>query len=156
MTIAEVALYDRVQSEMIDARVRRDDVALGTLSLLKSELVRASKDSTAAGKIDDGLVVRVARKEVKKREEAIGVYRKAGREEAARREEAEMQVLRGFLPAAMSEQEIESEVRAVIAEVQPDGPKAFGAVMKAATARLAGRADGNQIAAVARRLLAGS
>ena len=156
MTIAEVALYDRVQSEMIDARVRRDDVALGTLSLLKSELVRASKDSTAAGKIDDELVVRVARKEVKKREEAIGVYRKAGREEAARREEAEMQVLRGFLPAAMSEQEIESEVRAVIAEVQLDGPKAFGAVMKAATARLAGRADGNQIAAVARRLLAGS
>jgi len=141
---------------MIDARVRRDDVALGTLSLLKSELVRASKDSTAAGNIDDELVVRVARKEVKKREEAIGVYRKAGREEAARREEAEMQVLRGFLPAAMSEQEIESEVRAVIAEVQPDGPKAFGAVMKAATARLAGRADGNQIAAVARRLLAGS
>ena len=156
MTIAEVALYDRVQSEMIDARVRRDDVALGTLSLLKSELVRASKESTAAGNIDDELVVRVARKEVKKREEAIGVYRKAGREEAARREEAEMQVLRGFLPAAMSEQEIESEVRAVIAEVQPDGPKAFGAVMKAATARLAGRADGNQIAAVARRLLAGS
>ena len=156
MTIAEVALYDRVQSEMIDARVRRDDVALGTLSLLKSELVRASKDSTAGGSIDDELVVRVARKEVKKREEAIGVYRKAGREEAARREEAEMQVLRGFLPAAMSEQEIESEVRAVIAEVQLDGPKAFGAVMKAATARLAGRADGNQIAAVARRLLAGS
>ena len=156
MTIAEVALYDRVQSEMIDARVRRDDVALGTLSLLKSELVRASKDSTAGGSIDDELVVRVARKEVKKREEAIGVYRKAGREEAARREEAEMQVLRGFLPAAMSEQEIESEVRAVIAEVKPDGPKGFGAVMKAATARLAGRADGNQIAAVARRLLAGS
>ena len=156
MTIAEVALYDRVQSEMIDARVRRDDVALGTLSLLKSELVRASKDSTAAGNIDDELVVRVARKEVKKREEAIGVYRKAGREEAARREEAEMQVLRGFLPAAMSEQEIESEVRAVIAEVKPDGPKGFGAVMKAATARLAGRADGNQIAAVARRLLASS
>jgi len=141
---------------MIDARVRRDHVALGTLSLLKSELVRASKDSTAAGNIDDELVVRVARKEVKKREEAIGVYRKAGREEAARREEAEMLVLRGFLPAAMSEQEIESEVRAVIAEVKPDGPKGFGVVMKAATARLAGRADGNQIAAVARRLLAGS
>jgi hypothetical protein len=44
-------------------------------------------------------------------------------------------------------------VRAVIAEVKPDGPKGFGLVMKAATARLAGRADGNQIAAVARKLL---
>jgi uncharacterized protein YqeY len=149
-----VSLYDRVQTEMINARVRRDDVALSTLSLLKSELVRASKDSAAGAAIDDAMVVRVTRKEVKRREEAIAVYRKAGREEAARREEAEMQVLRGYLPATMSEQEIEAEVRAVIAEVKPDGPQGFGVVMKAATARLAGRADGNQIAAVARRLLA--
>ena len=148
-----VALYDRVQTEMIDARRKRDDVALGTLSLLKSELVRASKEGSAGGRIDDDLVVRVARKEVKRREEAIDLYRKAGREDSARREEAEMAVLREFLPAAMSEQDIEAEVRAVIAEVKPDGPKGFGLVMKAATTRLAGRADGNQIAAVARRLL---
>jgi len=138
---------------MVNARVRRDDVALGTLSLLKSELVRASKESTADGRIDDDLVVRVARKEVKRRQEAIDVYRKAGRDEAARREEAEMQILRAYLPTAMSEREIEDEVRAVIADVKPDGPKGFGAVMKAATTRLAGRADGNQVAAVARRLL---
>jgi len=138
---------------MVNARVRRDEVALGTLSLLKSELVRASKDSTAEGRIDDDLVVRVARKEVKRRQEAIDVYRKAGRDEAARREEAEMQVLRAYVPKAMSEKEIEDEVRAVIAEVKPDGPKGFGAVMKAATTCLAGRADGNQVAAVARRLL---
>jgi uncharacterized protein len=148
-----VALYERIQTEMVDARKNRDDVALGTLSLLKSELVRASKEGSAGGKIDDELVVRVARKEVKRREEAIDMYRKAGREDAARREEAEMAVLREFLPATMSEKDIESEVRAVIAEVKPDGPKGFGLVMKAATARLAGRADGNQIAAVARRLL---
>jgi len=133
--------------------MRRDDVALDTLALLKSELVRASKEGGSAGKIDDDLVTRVARKEVKRREEAIDVYRKAGREESARREEAEMSVLRGFLPAAMSDQELEAEVRAAIAEVKPDGPKGFGLVMKAATARLAGRADGNQVAAVARRLL---
>ena len=148
-----VALFDRVQSEMVDARMRRDDVALGTLSLRKSELVRASKEGGAGGKIDDDLVVRVARKEVKRREEAVDVYRKAGREDTARREEAEMKVLRGFLPAVMNEQEIEAEVRAVIDEVKPEGPKGFGLVMKAATARLAGRADGTQIAAVARRLL---
>ena len=153
MTIATVTLYDRIQSEMVNARMRRDDVALGTLSLLKSELVRASKDGSAAGRIDDELVQRVARKEVKRREEAIGVYRKAGREDSARREEAELALLRGFLPASLSEQEVEAEVRAVIAEVKPDGPKGFGLVMKAATTRLAGRADGNQVAAVARRLL---
>jgi uncharacterized protein YqeY len=123
------------------------------LSLLKSELVRASKEDGADGKIDDELVIRIARKEVKKREEAIAVYRKAGRDQSAEREEAEMAVLRGLLPASMSEQDIEKEVQAVIAEVKPEGPKGFGLVMKAATARLAGRADGTQIAAVVRRLL---
>lgn len=148
-----VALYDRVQADMVEARRRRDEVGLATLSLLKSELVRASKDGGVGGQINDDLVVRVARKEVKRREEAIAVYRKAGREDSARREEAEMAVLRGYLPAAMNEQELEAELRAVIAEVKPDGPKGFGAVMKVATARLAGRADGTQIAAVTRRLL---
>jgi hypothetical protein len=148
-----MALYDRIQSDLVDARMKRDELSLNTLSLLKSELVKVSKESGAGGQIDDEAVVRVARKEVKKREEAIEVYRKAGREESARREEAEMLVLRGYLPAAMSEQEVEAAVRAVIAELKPDGPKAFGAVMKAATARLAGRAEGQQVAAAARKLL---
>ena len=148
-----MAIYDRIQTEMVDARRQRNEVALNTLSLLKSEVVRASKEVQSSGAIDDDLVIRVARKEVKRREEAIAVYRKAGREASARREEAEMAVLRTFLPAAMSDEQIEAEVRAVIDEVKPEGPKGFGAVMKAATARLAGKADGNQVAAVARRLL---
>ena len=152
VTIAAVALYDRVQTELVDARRRRDEVALGTLSLLKSELVKASKEGVA-GTIDDDLVVRITRKEVKKREEAIDQYRKAGREESAVREEQEMAVLRSYLPAAMSAQQVEAEVSAVIAELKPEGPKAFGAVMKAATARLAGRAEGAQVAAAARKLL---
>ena len=152
VTIRAVALYDRIQSELIEARRNRDEVGLSTLSLLKSELTKASKE-TGAGALDDDLVIRIARKEVKRREEAIDIYRKAGREDSARREEAEMAVLRRYLPAAMSTDDVEAEVRAVIAELKPDGPKAFGAVMKAATARLAGRAEGAQVAAAARKLL---
>jgi uncharacterized protein YqeY len=53
----------------------------------------------------------------------------------------------------MSEQDVEAEVAAVIAELKPEGPKGFGMVMKAATARLAGRAEGAQVAAAARKLL---
>jgi uncharacterized protein YqeY len=64
-----------------------------------------------------------------------------------------MEVLKSFLPATMSEKDVEAEVAAVIAEVKPDGPKGFGMVMKAATARLAGRAEGAQVAAAARKLL---
>jgi uncharacterized protein YqeY len=153
VTIAAVALYDRIQTELVESRRRRDELTLSTLSLLKSELVKASKEGGVGGKIDDDLVVRIARKEVKRREEAIDLYRKAGREDSAVREEAEMQVLRTLLPAAMTQQDVEAEVAAVIAELKPDGPKGFGAVMKAATARLAGRAEGGQVAAAARKLL---
>jgi uncharacterized protein len=148
-----MALYDRIQAELVDSRRRRDELTLNTLSLLKSELVKASKEISAGAGIDDELVVRIARKEVKKREEAIEMYGKAGRVDSARREEAEMAVLKTFLPAAMSQADVEAEVGAVIAELKPEGPKAFGAVMKAATARLAGRAEGAQIAAAARKLL---
>ena len=154
MTIASVGLYDRLQTELVDARRRRDELTLNTLSLLKSEVVRASKETDASGSIDDALVERVARKEVKRRQDAIEAYRKGGREEAARREEAEMAILRAYLPQGMSDGQVEAEVRAVIDELKPDGPKAFGAVMKAATARLAGRAEGAQVAAAARKLLA--
>lgn len=148
-----MALYDRIQAELVESRRRRDELTLSTLSLLKSELVKASKEGAAGGTIDDELVTRIARKEVKRREEAIDVYRKAGRADSARREEAEMVVLREYLPAAMSEQDVEAEIAAVIAELKPEGPKGFGMVMKAATARLAGRAEGQQVAAAARKLL---
>jgi len=139
---------------MVDARRQRDENALATLSLLKSEVVRASKETGASGALDDDLVVRVARREVKKRQEAIEVYRKAGRDESARREENEMSILRTYLPAGLSEAQVEAEVSAIIAELKPEGPKAFGVVMKEASARLAGRAEGQQIAAAARKLLA--
>lgn len=153
VTIATVSLYERLQTELVSARRRRDEVSLSTLSLLKSEVVRASKEVGAGGTIDDELMERVARKEVKRRQDAIDIYSKAGRDEAAHREEAEQAILRTYLPASMTQEQIEAEVRAVIAEVKPDGPKGFGAVMKAATARLAGRAEGAQVAAIARKLL---
>jgi uncharacterized protein YqeY len=148
-----MGMLEQIDRDMARARLQRDETALSTLGLLKSEVVKATKEPGATG-ADDELVLRVVRKEVKRREEAAQVYTSAGRAEAARREEAEAEVLRGYLPAQMGDEELESEVRAVIDEVKPRGPRDFGAVMKAASARLAGRAEGGRIAAVARRLLA--
>jgi uncharacterized protein YqeY len=142
-----------MEAELVDARKRRDDLSLSTLGLLKSEVVKASKEPGARGIIDDELLVRVVRREVKRREEAAAGFRSGGREDSARREEAEAELLRGYLPPALSAEELDVELRAVIEELQPQGPQRFGLVMKAATARLAGRADGGQIAAAARRLL---
>lgn len=150
-----MALYERLEKDLVDARLRRDHVALDSLGLFKSEVVLASKEPGAGGRIDDALVVRVARREVKRRDEAAEAYRNAGRGPQAAKEEAEAQVLRGFLPAALSPAELEAEVRAVIDELNPSGPGAFGQIMKAAGARLASRAEGGEIAAVAKRLLAG-
>lgn len=149
-----MSLYERLEAEMVDARRQRNEIALNTLSLLKSEVVKASKESGASGSLDDELVVKVARREVKKRQEAIDIYRKAGRAKSAMSEENEMAILRTYLPAGMTEEQVEREVRAIIAELKPEpGPKAFGMVMKEASARLAGRAEGGQIAAAARKLL---
>lgn len=147
-------LYERLEAEMVDARRKRNESALSTLSLLKSEVVRASKEPGSSGSLDDEVVVKVARREVKKRQEAIDIYRKAGRADSAQREENEMAILRTYLPAGLTEEQVEAEVRGVIDELKPEpGPKAFGVVMKEATARLAGRAEGAQIAAAARKLL---
>jgi uncharacterized protein len=147
-----MALYEQIDLDLVSARKERDEIRLSTLGLLKSEVVKATKEP-GAGPTDDDLVLRVLRKEVKRREEAAEVYASAGRPETARRERAEAEVLRGYLPAALDEAELEREVRAAIDDVKPQGPRDFGAVMRAASARLAGRAEGGRIAAVARRLL---
>jgi uncharacterized protein YqeY len=147
-----MALYEQIDQDLVTARKARDETRLSTLGLLKSEVVKAAKEPGAAD-ADDQLVLRVLRKEVKRREEAAKVYETAGRAESARREEAEAAVLREYLPAELDEAELEREVTAAIEEVKPQGPRDFGAVMKAANARLAGRAEGGRVAAIARRLL---
>jgi uncharacterized protein YqeY len=151
--IARVSLYERLERELVDARRQRDELALSTLSLLKSEVVRASKEPGAEG-LDDALVIRVAQREVKRREEAASAFRSGGRTASAEKEEKEAELIRGYLPAALGDEELERELRSVIAEVNPDGPQGFGQVMKVATARLAGRAEGGRIAATVKRLLA--
>ncbi len=147
-----MALFDQIDRDLVTARKERDDVRLSTLGLLKSEVVKTAKEPGASWP-DDQLVLRVIRKEVKRREEAAQVYASAGRAESASREEAEAAVLRSYLPAQIGDEELEREVRAVIDEVRPQSQRDFGAVMKVASARLAGRAEGGRIAAVARRLI---
>ena len=149
----EVSMLDQIERDLRAARMRRDQTALGALGLLKSEIVSASKAKGRTGGVDDALVVRVAQSEVKRREEAREAYAAAGRPELAAKESAEAELLRAYVPAPLADSELEAEVRAVIAEVQPAGPGAFGAVMKVAAQRLQGRADGGRIAEAVRRLL---
>ena len=150
----EVSMLDQIEDDLRAARLRRDQVALAALGMLKSEIVVASKAKGWTGGVDDALVVRVARSELKRREEAREAFAAAGRAELAEKEALEAEVLRRYVPAAMSDAELEAEVRAILTEVSPEGPGGFGAVMKVAAARLAGRAVGARIAQEVRRLLA--
>ena len=145
-------LAERIDADLVAARKARDERAVGTLGVLKSEVVNASKEP-GAPPADDQLVLRVVRKELKQREESAEAFADAGRDESAREERAKAELLRSYLPAQLTDEELERELAAVIAEVRPQGPRDMGAVMKAAGARLAGRAEGGRIAALARRLL---
>jgi uncharacterized protein YqeY len=148
-----VSLFERIERELVEARKARDPLRLAVLGLLKAEAVKAAKEPGVGGVADDRLVAAVVRREIKRREEAAQAYAQGGREEAAERERAEAEVLRTYLPPQLDEEELEHELRAVIAEVGPTGPRDFGAVMRTATARLGDRAEGARIAAVARRLM---
>ena len=122
--------------------------------MLKSEVVKATKEPGASHEATDEMVERILRREVKRREEAAEAYRAAGRSESAAKESAEAEILRGYLPAGLSEAQLDTEVRAVIEEIKPTGPGSFGQVMKDASRRLAGRAECGELAAAARRVLA--
>jgi len=101
----------------------------------------------------DALVIGVARKELKRRQESADAYTGAGRADAARREQAAAAILKPYLPAQMDPAELEAELRKIIEELKPSGPAGFGMVMKEASQRLSGRAAGSEIAAAAKRLL---
>lgn len=146
-------LFEQIDSDLRQARLARDEQALSALGMLKAEIVNASKEP-GAGPVDDQMVIRTVRREVKKRDEAAELYRQGGRADSADKELAEAEVIRRYLPAAMGDEELERELRSVITEAGASGPQAFGQVMKAATARIGDRAEGGRIAAVVRRLLA--
>lgn len=148
----DVDLTERIDHDLAQARRDRDQVRLSALGLLKSELQREAKAPRARA-VSDQLVFDVVRREIKRHQESAAAFAGAGRAESAAQERAAAELLGAYLPAELSEQELEQELRAVIAEVRPRGPRDFGAVMHAARSRLGSRAQASRIAATARRLM---
>jgi uncharacterized protein YqeY len=103
--------------------------------------------------LSDSDVMALIQREAKKRRDSIEEFEKGGRAEMAANEKAELEVLTEFLPKALSAEELEGLVQAVIAEVGATSKKDMGAVMKAAQAKVDGRADGKSVSALVSRLL---
>jgi hypothetical protein len=116
---------------------------LTVLRNLKSALKNAAIEAGGLDVIlEDAAALQVVRKEAKKLQDAIAQYESGGRPDLAAKEQAELAVVRGYLPQPLSEEEVRVLVAACVAEVGATGRAQMGAVMKLATERAAGRVDG--------------
>ncbi|NBS88165.1 MAG: GatB/YqeY domain-containing protein [Verrucomicrobia bacterium] len=149
-----MSLALKIDEQIKEAMKAKDADRLGVLRMLKSAMKYAVIEKYGAeGEAKDEDVLAAVRKEIKKRQDSIEAFEKGGRPEQVTKEKAEMKILEAYLPAAMSEADLETLVKAVIAELGATDKKAMGAVMKACQAKAAGRADNRALSALVGKLL---
>jgi uncharacterized protein YqeY len=149
-----MALQERVDSDLKEAMRAKDATKLGVLRMLKSALKYAAiAKSDAEAELSDAEAAQVVRKQVKQRQDSIDSFEKAGRAELMEKEKAELSILNGYLPQAMSADEVSKVVRETIAETGATSRAQMGAVMKALQAKVAGRVDGKTLSAEVTRQL---
>mgnify|MGYP002640183371 CR=1 FL=1 len=143
----------QLNNAMKDAMRAKDQVAKRTLTMVRAAIQQAEKDRRT--ELDENAVMAILQKELKSRQESIAEAKKAGRDDLVADSEAEIVVLKTFLPEAMPEEELRSIAAAVIAEVGASAPADMGKVMKEIIPRVAGRAPGGDISRVVKELLLG-
>jgi uncharacterized protein YqeY len=134
-------LIERVQTEMVNAMKAKDEARLSALRMVKAALKKHEVDSMKP--LDEATEMQVLNTLIKQRREAADMFRKGGREELAKKEEAELLLIESYMPAAASEEEMDDAVCQAIAETGAASAKQMGQVMNAARAKLGGkRIDG--------------
>lgn len=128
-----------------------DDVARRTIRMALAAVRQVEIDKRTS--LDETAVLGILQKEIKTRREAVEEASQAGRADIVAATQAEIKVLEGFLPAAMSADELLALVQAAVAEVGASGPADMGKVMKTLMPRVAGRAPGDQVSAAVRSIL---
>ena len=146
-------LKERLRADLNDAMRARDQVRMRTLRMALTSITNEEVAGAAARVLTDDEIVRVLTREARKRKEAAEAFSAAGRADQAAAERAEGDVLAGYLPAQLSDDEVAALVDAAIAETGASGMAGMGLVMKTVTPRIAGRADGARVAAEVRRRL---
>jgi hypothetical protein len=149
-------LKERLSKDLVEALKAKMQVRVTTLRLLNSAIhnreidLRAKQDGKE-GVLSDEEVLAVLKTEAKKRKEAIDLYEKGGRAELAEKEKQELEVIEGYLPAEMSDGELEELVVRALSELKPSGPADFGKVMGVIMKKVeglpaqAGRASGDRV-----------
>lgn len=146
-----MSLQEEIDAAFKAALKGQDAIKLAALRMLRTALKNRAVELRRP--LTEAEILAVINSQVKQRREASAEYRRGGRPDLAEKEEEELQFLLSFLPAQLSPAELETELRAIIAEVGATGPGDVGRVMKLAMTRLAGRADGKVVNDLVRRLL---
>ena len=148
-------LYETIESDLKTALKARSQVELGVLRLLKSDL-QYEMNRDGSDSLADEVVETIIRRNIKKRRESIEQFEKAGRQELAEGEQAELVILEKYLPPEVSEAEITKVLDEVWAKVNPTGPADMGKVMGPVMGRFKGQnIDGNKVRALVQALLNG-
>ena len=148
-----MSLKDQLVSDMKEAMKAKQAERLSTIRQLRSAV--KNKEIELGKELEDEAVISVIGTLVKQRREAAQMYRDNQRLEFAEKEEAELKVLQGYLPAQLGEAELRDIVTAVIAEVGASSPKDMGKVMPQVMARTKGAADGKLVNQLVREQLSG-
>ena len=146
-----MSLKDRITEDMKAAMRAKDAERLGTIRLLTAAMKQKEVDERV--QLDDTAVIAIVDKLIKQRKDSVDAFTKAGRQDLADKEAAEITVLQGYLPARLSADEVATQVKAIVAELGAKGPGDMGKVMGAAKQRLAGKAEMGQVSAAVKAAL---
>jgi uncharacterized protein YqeY len=145
-------LITRIEDELKQARLAREDERRDALALILASLRSAEKELQRS--LSDDEELQVLQRERKKRVEAFEAFEQAGREEQADKEDFELEVLEEFMPEPLSEEELEEIVDDVIAEVGATSLRDLGRVMADVMPQVSGRCDGSSVSQMVREKLA--
>ena len=149
-----MTLYDQISEDIKAAMKARDKVRLETLRNIKKVFIEAKTAPGANDTLEDADALKSIQKLAKQGRESAATFAEKGRQDLADSELAQVAVIESYLPKQLSEAEIETAVKAIIAETGAVGMKDMGKVMGIASKQLAGKADGRSISVVVKRLLA--
>ncbi len=146
-------LFEKVSKDIIAAMKAKDKVRLEALRNVKKFFIEAKTAPGANDTLDDAAALKILSKLSKQGRDTAALYHEQGRPDLAEEEEAQAAIIEEYLPKALSADELEAEVKAIIAETGATSMKDMGKVMGIASKKLAGRADGKAISALVKQLL---
>ena len=147
-----MTLQEKIQTHLADAMKSKDQLRLSVLRMMKTAVKNKEIEKMKA--LDEPEAIAVLNTLVKQRKDSAEQFRSGGREEMAQKEEAEIKIIEGYLPAAASEDDIRHAIEAAIQETGASSMKDMGKVMKATMAQLAGKtADGSRVSQLVKEKL---